>query len=180
MALVTADAGLRWRWRTMSGISTFRTVSAGGRSRWLRLRTDGGHGCAALDARPRPRRRRAAGLFARRSPSGFRPRSFLRAFVRRPEPLVGAVGPDDCPVGAARRHALCAILHLALRDDHVDPCVRTDRGDGAAQGRSGCPPRYAEGGLCRPRHSASRFRAKRKTADHRPHATSLRAKPRGR
>ncbi len=84
LALVTSDPALR-ALADREGISTYRSQARAERARWRRLR-------------PEPRRRLrpatpaeiatppAPGLFARRSPSGFRPVAFLRAFVRRPNP----------------------------------------------------------------------------------------------
>ena len=89
VALVTTDATLRGR-AAREGISTFRSQSRGERARWRRLRGDPipprGVGTAVTTAPP------AAGLFARRSPSGFRPRAFLRAYVRRRNPWWAVLG----------------------------------------------------------------------------------------
>lgn len=90
LALVTSDPALR-ALAEREGISTFRSQARAERARWRRLR-------------PEPRRRLrpatpaeiavppAAGLFARRPPSGFRPVAFLRAFVRRPNPWWSSLG----------------------------------------------------------------------------------------
>jgi hypothetical protein len=84
LALVTSNAGLRLTAGRM-GISTFRSQARGERARWRRLRPERtrlplpvGTAQAAPPSRP--------GLFARRSPSGFRPLAFLRSFVRRSSP----------------------------------------------------------------------------------------------
>ncbi len=90
LALVTSDPALR-ALADREGISTYRSQARAERARWRRLR-------------PEPRRRLrpatpaevatppAPGLFARRSPSGFRPVAFLRAFVRRPNPWWANLG----------------------------------------------------------------------------------------
>lgn len=90
VALVTPDAALRGL-ADREGISTFRSQRRGERARWRRLRADQtpkprGVGPAETAAPP------AAGLFAVRSPSGFRPRAFLRAYVRRSNPWWGVLG----------------------------------------------------------------------------------------
>lgn len=90
LALVTSDPAVR-ALADREGISTYRSQARAERSRWRRLR-------------PEPRRRLrpatpaeiaappAPGLFARRSPTGFRPVAFLRAFVRRPSPWWAHLG----------------------------------------------------------------------------------------
>lgn len=90
VALVTTDAKLRGR-AAREGISTFRSQGRGERARWPRLRGDRvprarGVGPAVTTAPP------AAGLFAKRSPSGFRPTAFLRAYVRRRNPWWAVLG----------------------------------------------------------------------------------------
>ncbi len=90
LAWVTSDPALR-ALADAEGISTYRSQARAERARWRRLR-------------PEPRRRMrpatpaeitappAPGLFARRSPTGFRPVAFLRAFVRRPSPWWANLG----------------------------------------------------------------------------------------
>ena len=90
VALVTSDAALRGR-ADREGISTFRSQRRGERARWRRLHADPapnprGVGPAETAAPP------AAGLFAKRSPSGFRPKAFLRAYVRRSNPWWAVLG----------------------------------------------------------------------------------------
>jgi hypothetical protein len=90
VALVTTDATLRGL-AAREGISTFRSQRRGERARWRRLRGDRapkarGVGSAVTAAPP------AAGLFAKRSPSGFRPAAFLRAYVRRRNPWWAVLG----------------------------------------------------------------------------------------
>jgi hypothetical protein len=90
VALVTAGATLRGL-AAREGISTFRSQRRGERARWRRLRGDRiprarGVGTAVTTAPP------AAGLFAKRSPSGFRPATFLRAYVRRRNPWWAVFG----------------------------------------------------------------------------------------
>lgn len=90
MALVTTDATLRGH-AASQGISTFRTRQWGERARWRRLRRDRvpparGVGMAVPTAPP------PAGLFDKRSPSGFRPTAFLRAYVRRRNPWWAVLG----------------------------------------------------------------------------------------
>ena len=90
VALVTTDATLRGL-AAREGISTFRRLRRGERARWRRLRGDRiprarGVGAAVTTAPP------AAGLFAKRSPSGFRPAAFLRAYVRRRNPWWAVLG----------------------------------------------------------------------------------------
>jgi hypothetical protein len=84
LALITSDAGLRATADRM-GISTFRSQARGERASWRRFRPERSRlavptGPAQAAPPPRP------GLFARRSPSGFRPLAFLRSFVRRSSP----------------------------------------------------------------------------------------------
>ena len=89
VALVTTGATLRGL-AAREGISTFRSQRRGERARWRRLRGDriprAGVGTAVTTAPP------AAGLFAKRSPSGFRPATFLRAYVRRRNPWWAVFG----------------------------------------------------------------------------------------
>ena len=90
VALVTTDAALRGS-AAREGISTFRSQRRGERARWRRLRGDRiprarGVGTAVTTAPP------PAGLFAKRSPSGFRPVAFLRAYVRRRNPWWAVLG----------------------------------------------------------------------------------------
>ncbi len=90
VALVTTDAALRGL-ADREGISTFRSQRRGERARWRRLRGDQapkprGVGPAGTAAPP------AAGLFEKRSPSGFRPTAFLRAYVRRSNPWWAVLG----------------------------------------------------------------------------------------
>jgi hypothetical protein len=83
VALLTSNAGLRKR-AAEAGISTFRVRAWAERAHWHKPQT--------ADRRPRPVGPAEAlapdgpGLFAPKSPSGFRPATFLRAFVRRPSP----------------------------------------------------------------------------------------------
>ncbi len=90
LALVTSDPALRMR-AAREGISTFRAQQRAESARWRRLRTDPDRlarptSPSEIEAPP------AAGLFARRPPSGFRPVAFLRAFVRRPNPWWASLG----------------------------------------------------------------------------------------
>jgi hypothetical protein len=94
VALVTSDPTLRTL-AAREGISTFRSESWAMRGRWRRLRPD-----PAPRARPatpaEPEVPPAAGLFDKRSPTGFRPVAFLRAFVRRPSPAWALLGLTIC------------------------------------------------------------------------------------
>ncbi len=83
IALLTANAGLRAR-AAEAGISTFRSRGWAERVRWRPARADRRAGRPAGEATAVAPY--GAGLYARRSPSGFRPASFLRAFVSRPSP----------------------------------------------------------------------------------------------
>jgi len=90
VALVTTDPTLRGL-AGREGISTCRSQRRGERARWRRLRADRspklrGVGPAETAAPP------AAGLFAKRSPSGFRPVAFVRAYVRRSNPWWAVLG----------------------------------------------------------------------------------------
>ncbi len=90
VALLTSNAGLRRR-AAEAGISSFRARSWAERARWRKPQ--------ATD-RPRTRPIGSAealapagpSLFAPKSPSGFRPATFLRAFVRRPSPWWAELG----------------------------------------------------------------------------------------
>ena len=94
VALATSDPRLRTL-AAREGISTFRSQSWAGRASWHRLRPD--RGPSVQPATPvEPEVPPAAGLFARRSPTGFRPVSFLRAFVRRPSPGWALLGLTIC------------------------------------------------------------------------------------
>lgn len=94
LALVTADPALR-ALAASQGIGTFRSEERGRRARWRRL-----------SGEP-PKRLRATGpaeavvpyapgLFVKRSPSGFRPAAFVRAFVERPSPWWATLGLTLC------------------------------------------------------------------------------------
>lgn len=94
VALVTADPRLRTL-AAREGISTFRSPSWARRMRWYRLRPD-----PIPKARPatpaEPEVPPAAGLFAKHSPTGFRPVTFSRAFARRPSPWWALLGLTLC------------------------------------------------------------------------------------
>lgn len=90
VALVTTDPALR-ALAAREGISTFRAQARAESARWHRFRPERARlprpvSPAVTEVPP------AAGLFARRSPSGFRPAAFLRAFVRRPNPWWASLG----------------------------------------------------------------------------------------
>lgn len=96
VALVTSEPRLRTL-AAHEGISTFRRESWARRGRWRRLRSD-----PAPRVQPttpaEPEAPPAAGLFAKRSPTGFRPAVFLRAFARRPNPVWTLLGLTFCLV----------------------------------------------------------------------------------
>jgi len=90
LALVTSSAALRARAGRL-GISTFRSVERGERSRWRRLRPDASYrvppgGEAGVSAPY------GAGAFERRPPTGWTPAGFLRSFVRAPSPWWATLG----------------------------------------------------------------------------------------
>ena len=90
VALVTSDAALRSQ-ADRAGISTFRSVARGEQARWRRLRPDAGvrvQGVGPAEtAAPLP-----MSIFGPQSPSGFHPVAFLRAYVRRPNPVWALMG----------------------------------------------------------------------------------------
>jgi hypothetical protein len=84
VALVTANPGLRMA-ASRQGISTFRSQERGERARWRRFSSDRplpGVSIGPGQTIPPP----GPGLFAKRSPSGFRAATYLRAFVHRASP----------------------------------------------------------------------------------------------
>ncbi len=89
VALLTSNAGLRQRAAEV-GISTFRSRAWAARWPWRKPQI--------TDRRPRPvgpaeaLAPHGASLYAPKSPSGFRPISFLRAYVRRPSPWWAELG----------------------------------------------------------------------------------------
>jgi hypothetical protein len=84
VALVTTEMALRTR-ADAEGISIFRTPEAAEEHRWRRPRAD-----ARLAVRPATPSEvtppHPASLFARRSPTGFRPFAIMRAFGRKQSP----------------------------------------------------------------------------------------------
>ncbi len=90
LALVTQDPGLR-SLAAREGISTFRSQARGERARWRRPRGDRQPRVAAVTP-PGVSAPYAASLFGKRSPSGFRPSAYLRAFTRRPSPWWATLG----------------------------------------------------------------------------------------
>ena len=90
VALVTGEMALRMR-ADAEGISTFQSQEAAEEHRWRRPHVD-----ARVAARPATPAEitppHPASLFARRSPTGFRPIAFLRAFGSRPSPWWATLG----------------------------------------------------------------------------------------
>ncbi len=90
VALVTGEVALRAR-ADVEGISTFQSPEAAEEHRWRRPRR-----AARIQARPPTPAEIApphpASLFARRSPTGFRPIAFLRGFGGRPSPWWATLG----------------------------------------------------------------------------------------
>ena len=90
VALVTSDPGLRTL-AGREGISTFRSRDRAERSRWHRFavqRPSREHPGTPSESTVPP----AAGLFDRRSPTGFRPVGFVRAAVPRQSPWWAVLG----------------------------------------------------------------------------------------
>ncbi len=89
VAFVTSQSGSR-RALGREGISTFRDATRAERARWHRV------------SLPAPSRRRppdpevvvppGAGVFQKRSPSGFQPFQYVRSFARRPSPWWQTLG----------------------------------------------------------------------------------------
>ncbi len=90
LALATEDPALR-RLAAREGISTFRSQARGDGARWRRLRADRPPRVSAATP-PGVSAPYAASLFGKRSPSGFRPIAYLRAFARRPSPWWATLG----------------------------------------------------------------------------------------
>ena len=98
LALVTSDATLRIL-AARVGISTFRNRARAERARWRRLRPDvatktrpAGPRAAAGASPAEPVVPYGAGLYNKRSPTGFRPIPFRRAFKRQPSPWWATLG----------------------------------------------------------------------------------------
>lgn len=91
LALVTQSPALRGL-ADQAGISTFRSQERGERAaRWRRLRADRVPGAAVTTPAGVSTPFRAS-LFGKRSPSGFHPVAYLRAFARRPSPWWATLG----------------------------------------------------------------------------------------
>jgi hypothetical protein len=84
LALLTSDAELRML-AAQAGISTFRSRTWAERARWHKLRPDRPP-CVQPPGPAEAAVPPATGLYSRRSPTGFRPTAFGRAFARQPNP----------------------------------------------------------------------------------------------
>jgi Baseplate J-like protein len=90
IALLTSSGRLR-RLAAREGISSFRSRKWAERARWRRPRRDlPAHGPPLGAAQPVAPY--GPGIFSKRSPTGFRPFSFLRSFVRNPSSWWGTFG----------------------------------------------------------------------------------------
>jgi hypothetical protein len=90
VALLTSDAHLR-RLAAEAGLSSFRSRGWAERVRWQRARHDPPARKPPIGT-AQPVAPHGPGLFDKRSPSGFRPVSFRRAFVRRRSSWWGTLG----------------------------------------------------------------------------------------
>jgi hypothetical protein len=90
LALLTSDAGLR-KLATDEGISSFRSRGWALRAPWRRTRKDAPVGRPPIGS-AQPSTPNGPGLFDKRSPSGFRPISFRRSFVRERSSWWGTLG----------------------------------------------------------------------------------------
>jgi hypothetical protein len=96
VALLTSDVRLR-KLATQEGLSSFRSRKWAQRARWQRPRRDPSARRPPFGA-SEPVAPYGPGLFSKRSPTGFRPFSFLRSFVRRPSSWWGTLGLGLCLV----------------------------------------------------------------------------------
>ncbi len=94
IALLTTDAGLR-RLAARAGVSTFRSRWWAERVPWQKPRLDPKVGRPPVGSAV-PTAPPAPGLYSRRSPTGFRPTSYLRSFVRSPGSWWGLLGLTAC------------------------------------------------------------------------------------
>lgn len=90
IALLTSNAGLR-KLAAEEGISSFRTQGWALRAPWRSAHQDSPVGRPPIGS-PQPATPYGAGLFEKRSPSGFRPFSFRRSFVRPRSSWWGTLG----------------------------------------------------------------------------------------
>jgi Baseplate J-like protein len=90
VALLTSDARLR-RLSAEAGLSTFRFRGWAERARWRQARQDHPVRNPSIGT-ARPVAPYGLGLFDKRSPSGFRPASFRRSFVREHSSWWGTLG----------------------------------------------------------------------------------------
>jgi len=90
VALLTSNAQLR-RLAAEAGISSFRNRGWAERVRWRQARQDPSVRKPPIGA-AQPVAPRGPGLFDKRSPSGFRPTSFRRSFVRERSSWWGTLG----------------------------------------------------------------------------------------